>query len=187
MTDKQIIIDDADVSQCEYYSIKHNSCNRTISGSCIKENCQTFRLLQIIKRKEQECEELRNNQRCAWKSLEGTLCPEAQEQLDQLRVENKILKMRSQFEFDETLLQYSNLIEELKAERDSYIDKYFLESQKVAKLIKVLKEIKYIAERDKEFCIKCNGDKEIDCIECIEGGRALLAKDVIQKISEVKE
>ena len=35
---------------------------------------------------------MRNNQRCAWKSLEGTLCPEAQEQLDQLKAENDELK-----------------------------------------------------------------------------------------------
>ena len=57
MTDKQIK-DGIDVSQCEYYSIKHNSCNHTISGSCIKENCQIFRLLQTIRAKEQECERL---------------------------------------------------------------------------------------------------------------------------------
>lgn len=58
MTDKQIK-DGIDVSQCECYSIKHNSCNKTVSGSCIKEKCQTFRLLQTIKAKEQEYEELK--------------------------------------------------------------------------------------------------------------------------------
>lgn len=78
-------------------------------------------------------------------------------------------------------------IDKLKAERDSYIDKYFLESHKVLSLRKVLKDIKELSERDKEFCIKCNGDKAIDCIECIEGGRALLAKEILQKISEVEE
>jgi predicted nuclease with TOPRIM domain len=52
------------------------------------------------------------------------------------------------------------------------------------KLRQCLTEIKEIAERDKEFCIKCNGNKEIDCVDCIEGGRALLAKDILQKISE---
>ena len=39
---------------------------------------------------------------------------------------------------------------ELKTERDSYIDKYFLESQKVVNLRKVLTEIKEIAEENKE-------------------------------------
>lgn len=53
------IKDGIDVSQCECYVIKHNSCNRTISGSCIKGNCQTFRLFQALKAKEQECEELK--------------------------------------------------------------------------------------------------------------------------------
>ena len=72
-------------------------------------------------------------------------------------------------------------------ERNDYLDWYFIESQKVLNLKKVLKKIKEIAERDKEFCIKCNGDKEIDCIECIEGGRALLAKEILQKISEVED
>ena len=38
-----------DVSQCEHYSMKHDSCSYTVSGSCIKENCQVFRLLQQIK------------------------------------------------------------------------------------------------------------------------------------------
>ena len=72
-------------------------------------------------------------------------------------------------------------------ERNDYLDWYFIESQKVLNLRKVLKNIKEIAERDKEFCIKCNGDKEIDCIECIEGGRALLAKEILRKINEVED
>ena len=51
MTDKQIK-EEIDVSQCECYSVEDNSCNKTLSGSCIKEKCQTFRLLQTIKVKE---------------------------------------------------------------------------------------------------------------------------------------
>lgn len=58
MTDKHIK-KGVDVSQCEYYSMGHDSCKHTISSSCVKENCQTFRLLQTIKAKEQECEELK--------------------------------------------------------------------------------------------------------------------------------
>ena len=49
-------------------------------------------LEEQLKAKEQECEELkeaRKNSRCAWKSLEGTLCPEAQQQLDQLKAEKE--------------------------------------------------------------------------------------------------
>ena len=59
MTDKQIK-EGLDVSQCECYSVEDNSCSKTLSGSCMKEKCQTFRLLQTIKAKEQECEELKH-------------------------------------------------------------------------------------------------------------------------------
>ena len=58
MTNKQIK-DGIDVSQCKCYSVEDNSCNNTLSGSCIKEKCQIFRLLQAIKTKEQECEALK--------------------------------------------------------------------------------------------------------------------------------
>ena len=62
MTDKQIK-EGIDVSQCKCYSVENNSCNNTLSGSCMKEKCQTFRLLQTIKAKEQECEKLKQNAR----------------------------------------------------------------------------------------------------------------------------
>ena len=62
------------------------------------DECCMYRQLEYyketLKAKEQECEELKEaqkNSRCAWKSLEGTFCPEAQEQLDQLKSENKHL------------------------------------------------------------------------------------------------
>ena len=58
MTDKQIK-EGIDVSQCECYSVENNSCNDTLSGSCMKEKSQICRLLQTIKAKEQECEELK--------------------------------------------------------------------------------------------------------------------------------
>ena len=82
-------------------------------------------------------------------------------------------------------LKYQQQIDQLKAERDSYIDKYFLESQKVINIKKVVIEIKEIAERDKNFCDTCDGDREIDCVDCHSGGRYLLAQEILQKISEV--
>ena len=60
-------------------------------------------------------------------------------------------------------------IKSLKTELENYIDKYFLESQKVLKLNKVLKEIKEIAKKQ---CV-CG----IDCIDM---------KQILQKISEVE-
>lgn len=57
MTDKQIIIDYENL--CENYS-KEVGCYNTFDGSCIKEQCFTYRLLQLLKAKEQECEELKH-------------------------------------------------------------------------------------------------------------------------------
>ena len=56
MTDKQIIIDYENI--CENYS-KEVGCYNTFDGSCIKEQCFTYRLLQLLKAKEQECERLK--------------------------------------------------------------------------------------------------------------------------------
>ena len=52
MTDKQIIIDYENL--CENYS-KEVGCYNTFDGNCIKEQCFTYRLLQLLKAKEQEC------------------------------------------------------------------------------------------------------------------------------------
>ena len=57
MTDKQITIDYENL--CANYS-KEVGCYNTFDGSCIKEQCFTYRLLQLLKAKEQECEEIRN-------------------------------------------------------------------------------------------------------------------------------
>ena len=98
---------------------------------------------QQLKRKEQECERLKNNRRCAWKSLEGTLCPEAQEQLDQLKKEN----------------------EELKGIRDRNFLHALEEQKKADKLKQTLTEIKEIAQYNvytsrTDLCIKLNWVKK---------------------------
>ena len=56
MTDKQITIDYENL--CANYS-KEVGCYNTFDGSCIKEQCFTYRLLQLLKAKEQECERLK--------------------------------------------------------------------------------------------------------------------------------
>ena len=55
MTDKQIIIDYKNL--CENYS-KEVGCFGTFDGSCIKEQCFTYKLLQQLQAKEQECKRL---------------------------------------------------------------------------------------------------------------------------------
>ena len=56
MTDKQIIIDYKNL--CENYS-KEVGCFGTFDGSCIKEQCFTYKLLQQLQAKEQECDRLK--------------------------------------------------------------------------------------------------------------------------------
>ena len=69
MTDKQIK-DGIDVSQCECYSVEDNSCNDTLSGSCMKEKCQIFRLLRTIKSKEQELNDYKKQFKADTKEME---------------------------------------------------------------------------------------------------------------------
>ena len=57
MTDKQIIIDYKNL--CENYS-KEVGCYYTFDGNCNKEQCFTYKLLQLLQAKEQECDELKH-------------------------------------------------------------------------------------------------------------------------------
>ena len=54
----------------------------------------------------------------------------------------------------------------------------------------VLKQIVDLCKKDKNFCINCKAkaDDNIDCIECIEGGRAELGVEILEllDIEEVK-
>ena len=59
--------------------------------------------------------------------------------------------------------------------------------QECNKLKQTLADIKEIAEIDKGFCDKCDGDIETDCADCHEGGRVLLAKEILQKIRKCEE
>ena len=53
MTNKQIIVDYKNL--CENYS-EEVGCYNTFNGSCIQEQCFTYKLLQQLQSKEQECE-----------------------------------------------------------------------------------------------------------------------------------
>ena len=61
MTDKQIIIDYKTL--CENYS-KEVGCYNTFDGRCNKEQCFTYKLLQLLQDKEQECEDLKKQYNC---------------------------------------------------------------------------------------------------------------------------
>jgi len=122
--DKQIIIDDVDVSGCpciQSNNIGDVVCVRLARTSlyCKGQPCY----YKALERKEQECEELKiyiesNEQQV--KEVETLVMDNDRliNELDQLKVENDSLKRQLQFEFDETLLQYSNELDRLKAEND---------------------------------------------------------------------
>ena len=69
MSEKQITIDYKNL--CENYS-KVVGCYNTFDGSCIKEQCFTYRLLQLLKAKEQECEKLINKNNRLEEELNAT-------------------------------------------------------------------------------------------------------------------
>lgn len=105
------------------------------------------------------------------------------EQLDQLKTENDSLKRQLQFEFDETLLQYSNTIEDLQKQlKDSVMQKCPQCGETYlnpvgAKLYEALIEIKELVQSD--YCTEIGS-----CEFCAEIGNCLNRK-ILHKISEV--
>lgn len=71
MTDKQIIIDGVDVSECEYYNKDDKTC-REVNGKyetdiCDFDKCENSNCYyKQLKRKEQECEKLKESLK-VWK------------------------------------------------------------------------------------------------------------------------
>lgn len=53
-------------------------------------------------------------------------------------------------------------------------------------LKQTLTEIKEIAETAVNFCEDCGGE-DYECIDCTNGGRAQISKEILQKISEVED
>lgn len=158
MTDKQIK-EGIDVSQCECYSVEDNSCNKTLSGSCIKEKCQTFRLLQTIKAKEQECEGLKEEIKT---NGFGHFNIEMAEQLDQLKVE----------------------LEQEKALKETYLACYKAKHEDIEgalfKLKQTLAEIKAICNNNDEL----QGDFNVVDCDKYKLGKHNLANKILQKIIE---
>ena len=144
MTDKQIIINNVDVSRCDFLAKEDDYCSysgeyRAYKGQCgcsdeemCKDhpNCFYKKALNQLKCKEQECEEL-------------------------------------------------------KHEVELMMD---CESCKIDEYKQTLTEIKEIAEEVYNDCDNCYRDvdtnSDIDCIDCTLGGKAKLAKQILQKISE---
>ena len=111
MTDKQIIINNVDVSRCDFLAKEDDYCSysgeyRAYKGQCgcsdeemCKDhpNCFYKKALNQLKCKEQECEELKEKYK--WYDhykeqalYNKNLCNEKSKQLDQLKAENEELK-----------------------------------------------------------------------------------------------
>lgn len=158
MTDKQIIIDGVDVSGCEWYFSRYfkpcGGCKNT--PDCHYKNW---------KRKEQECEELKEilkDKTDEYNKLAvnyDAYVSMANEQLDQLKAENETYK--KMFENEEVQLA---LTEIRSGERHLWFNK-------AEKLSKTLADIKEIAEVYEELhgFLDCSGDL------------------ILQKISECEE
>ena len=145
------------------------------------------------KAKEQECEEFRKANDEKNELLAKLGCPTIatakrkvfclQEQIDKLKVENDSLKKQLQFEFDETLLQYSNTIEDLQKQlKDSVMQKCPQCGETYlnpvgSKLYEALIEIKELVQSD--YCTEIGS-----CEFCAEIGNCLNRK-ILHKISEV--
>ena len=193
--DKHIIIDDVDVSGCDFYDknkkycltlkmdtrgFKNPSCFSGDFQKCIQDskvcpntfcdnnpNCYHKQL----KRKEQECEELRKANDEKNELLAKLGCPTTatakrkvfclQEQLDQLKAENKRLQKERE-KAKNYNLEYGQLL--IKA------------TNKNNKLSKTLTEIKEIAER----IVHYNEGNQVCSME-------EEAKQILQKISEALE
>lgn len=99
MTDKQIIIDGVDVSGCKKYEHEIVRCNATMKNMCFcggrctdKKNADCY--YKQLKRKEQECKELKSDLTDISKIIDcknGTILT-FKEQLDRLKAENEKYK-----------------------------------------------------------------------------------------------
>ena len=164
MTDKQIIIDGVDVSGCECYTpnIEMDCILHPLQSDACKNNPNCY--YKQLARKEQECKELK-------KQLE-------RKEENYQKLLNKSNKYIHNL-VDENVQDISNLarqLDQLKAEKEE--------------LKKILIEIKEIAEKVYNDCDNCYRDVDtnydVDCIDCTLGGKAKLAKQILQKIREVE-
>ena len=198
MTDKQIMKDGVDVSnfclvcyydnktnelvRIEQYNDNDSSMYSDIESYKYGYNAKIVKPEEIIKqlsRKEQECKELKEqlkemNEVIRTETTRCSLVNNLKTELDQLKADNESLRKQLQFEFDETLLQYSNTIEDLQKQLNNTVVQKCPQCGEVylnpvgAKLYETLTEIKEIAEE------KANVND-------------WLALEILQKISEVED
>jgi predicted RNase H-like nuclease (RuvC/YqgF family) len=161
MTDKRKIMYDYNAKDCE-------QCN-TDSVCCYCKNMACYKLEEELKRKEQECEELKDKLRTkarGWANVNDQIL----EEVDQLKVENEELK---QFLSKEPLA-----IQALQKSYESYQKSTKVFSDWVKDYKQLLTEIKEIAENREIFCENCGGG--VESFTCDDCGYV----KILQKISE---
>ena len=187
MTDKQIINSCEFQSRCiqykDMYSNKHIKCPIVdFAIACRGENkCKYKTVYEQLKRKEEECEKLKN---------ERTV--DFVKQLAQLKVENDGLKtMLKDLSYENQKFCYQ--IEEQTKQLEPFKDEYFkgLDNVAIAKLAK--KSIRITAENSKleqtltEIKEICNSVENIENINSLYdaklSGMYLQANKILQKIS----
>ena len=201
MTDKQMIIDDVDVSKCNYF----NNTDKSYCEECCSEfgcaicNDRPNCYYKQLARKEEECEELKED-REHWKSnFNGKVSAieELLKQLDQLKAENEELKtMLKDLSYENQKFCYQ--IEEQTKQLEPFKDEYFkgLDNVVIAELAKksiritaenskleqTLTEIKKITKNMNNECFY----SDFDCKDCdMKNGCTYQGEiKILQKISE---
>ena len=179
MTDKQIIIGGVDVSGCEFYC---DGCCTELTDSygdyidkCTEYNNCYYKQL---KRKEQECERLKEklnpklkNAHCTYFEGQTGLC-KAKEFTKCNPVNCKL------YTIDElsTIVELQQQLDQLKAENEGLKKNYFTVIQQRNKAEQTLTEIKELIQS--EYCIVIGSCEICDEVrDCING-------KILQKISE---
>ena len=176
MTDKQIIIDYENL--CENYS-KVVGCYITFDGSCIKEQCFTYRLLQLLKAKEQEFEELKKN-------------------VEHWKMEHKEAKAKGEWTYDLVKKRLEQQLDKLKAENEKY--SFFIEKlcdyaglecddeeqamRTLSDLASQMDKVKWVIYRYKQTLTEIKEIAEDFYLDGEHVKDKYLAQEIIQKISE---
>ena len=181
MTDKQIIIDGVDVHWCEHYTgnigyltDKNWTCRAKIQGTKCEDwsNCY-FKRWQ---RKEQECEELKE-ERDTWHyqwEKRYEICESLSDDIDKLCEQLEAYKMEAE-EGKEVNAELKAENDELKEELEELKEENEYNEANAIEFKQTLTEIKEIAEN--AYCLTNATNKDM----------AQFAKQILQKISEVED
>lgn len=194
MIDKQVIIDGVDVSGCEHFNNSGNYNCRGCRWCKDNPNCH----YKLYKRKEQECEELKDKIKFMEeyiKTVENTR--------DELEIKNKRLKLDlieakahgdylNNLALSETLNLVSEQLDQLKAENDE-LEKWkkehlkdveFIERNPVIDILNLMADNILLEQRNEKLFKTLTEIKEI-----VEQGikihdDIIVSKQILQKITE---